>query len=183
MMHLIKATGVRREERTVVTVGSRRRAYLQWGNELQTGVPPADQSLSFGATPLSNDGSTLGSYGVPSGGQVDLASYIRARDRDAPSKPRLSSSKAGPSGTGASEESHQAGQAGLPGHRRNRSTSLVHRALRPRATFANMARHTLCLPKPSLYSARVRTYSLTWSSAAPCEQTGLQGEALLQVRK
>jgi hypothetical protein len=41
--------------------------------EAQTGVPPADQTLSFGGAPLSSDGATLGSYGVPSGGEVDLA--------------------------------------------------------------------------------------------------------------
>ena len=38
----------------------------------QTGVSPSDQTLSFGGSPLSNDASTLGSYGVPSGGQVTV---------------------------------------------------------------------------------------------------------------
>lgn len=41
--------------------------------EEQTGVPPADQTLSYGGSPLGTGGATLGSYGVPSGGAVDLA--------------------------------------------------------------------------------------------------------------
>ena len=41
--------------------------------QAQTGVVPADQSLSYGGVAMSNDGATLGSYGVPSGGVADLA--------------------------------------------------------------------------------------------------------------